>query len=72
MVRIERHRHVSMKRHAAPLVVALAAVPVKPIAASMRSGYQTMPHTDAPSMIASVGSASPKRAFIVRLRCLRR
>ncbi len=55
---IERRRHTSMKRHATPLVVALAAVPVRPMAASMRIGYQTTrPQTDAPSMITSVGNA---------------
>ena len=53
---------------AAALVVALAAVPVRPMAASMRIGYQTSPQTDAPSMIANVGHALRRLPLIAARR----
>ncbi len=63
-VRMARWRTSSTNRQPAPLVSALAAVPVTPSAASMRSGYQIMPHTDAPSMMASVGQLVRIQLFI--------
>src|SRR5579864_3010265 len=68
-VAIALRRTSSTKRHPAPLVSALAAVPVTPSAASMRSGYQTRPHTEAPIMIASVGQPVRIQFFIVQSSC---
>lgn len=59
-----RRRQTTTNRQAQKQVSALAAVPVRPSPASIRSGYQTSPQTDAPTRIARVGSADRSCPFI--------